>query len=154
MKTFLLSFLLFSFLSFSACINKKINDTSNRLVSSKTCDPSPNESSKAIGSQNLFPGCEQNLGLKEKRKCSDEKMFEFIYNKLTYPLEAKEKEIEGTVAVSFTVEKDGCISNIKVVKDIGGGCGEEALRICELMPDWEGGSATRVQYNIPINFEL
>ena len=58
----------------------------------------------------------------------------------------------------FVVEKDGSLSNIKVLRDIGGGCGAEVLRLVKLMPNWipgrQNGKVVRCQYNLPINFSL
>ena len=56
------------------------------------------------------------------------------------------------------VEKDGSLSNIKVLRDIGGGCGAEVLRLVKLMPNLipgkQNGKVVRCQYNLPINFSL
>ena len=75
-----------------------------------------------------------------------------------YPAEAMEKEIQGRVFVGFVVEKDGSISNVKVLKGIGGGCDEEAVRVISSMPKWkpgkQKGKPVRVNYQIPIVFKL
>lgn len=55
----------------------------------------------------------------------------YIYNNLKFPAEAKEREIQGTVRLSFVVEKDGSISNIVVVNSVGGGCDNEAIRLMQ-----------------------
>jgi protein TonB len=56
------------------------------------------------------------------------------------------------------VEPDGSISNPEIVRDIGAGCGEEALRIVNMMPEWipgrQRGKAVRVQFNLPVRFDL
>lgn len=84
---------------------------------------------------------------------------DFIRQNLKYPAIAKESAIAGKVYVSFTIEKDGSVSNAKVVRDLGGGAGEEALRIVGLMdglwkPGNQRGQAVRTQYNLPISFDL
>ena len=60
--------------------------------------------------------------------------------------------------VTFVIEKDGSIANAKVLRDIGGGCGQEALRVVKSMPKWkpgrQHGNAVRVQFNLPISFNL
>lgn len=55
----------------------------------------------------------------------------YIYSNLKYPAEAKEREIQGTVRLSFTIEKDGSIANIFVVNSVGGGCDNEAIRLMQ-----------------------
>lgn len=110
-----------------------------------------------------FPGCE-NLGgdMKLKKSCADKKMLEFIYKNIKYPNLAKDNGVEGTVVVSFVVEKDGSMTNIQVVRDAGAGLGDEALRIVEKMknspkkwiPGKQGNESVRVQFNLPIRFKL
>lgn len=82
----------------------------------------------------------------------------FITKNLKYPEQAVEEGIEGTVFVTFVVEKDGKISGVRVLRGIGGGCSEEALRVVKSMPNWTPGTqrglAVRVQYNLPIRFKL
>lgn len=82
----------------------------------------------------------------------------FISKNLNYPEQAVEEGIEGVVYVSFVVEKDGKISNTKVLRGIGGGCDEEALRVVQGMPNWtpgkQRGEALRVKYNLPIRYKL
>jgi periplasmic protein TonB len=85
-------------------------------------------------------------------------MYEWLGNNIKYPQVAKENTITGTVIVTFVVEKDGSITDVKVLKDIGGGCGEEALRVVKMMPKWKAGKQNgvpvRVQFNLPIRFTL
>lgn len=82
----------------------------------------------------------------------------FIKRNLVYPEEALNNHIQGRVYVSFCIEKDGNISSIKVLRDIGGGCGAEAVRIVKMMPKWkpakQNGRVVRSQYNMPIQFVL
>ncbi|GAA3926722.1 energy transducer TonB [Hymenobacter algoricola] len=79
-------------------------------------------------------------------------MYEFIDKQLTYPIMARRNRIQGTCIVSFTLNTDGTMSGIKLVKNIGGGCGEEALRITRLLkfnkPDYA------VLTSLPIAFKL
>ena len=87
-----------------------------------------------------------------------EALYKFIQDSLRYPKEALEKKIEGKVYVSFVVEKDGTITNPKILRDIGGGCGKEAVRMVMTMPKWlpgkQGGVPVRIVYNLPIRFVL
>lgn|GEM_PF-4951687 len=88
----------------------------------------------------------------------DEKLHEFIKDNMRYPRKAKRKEIEGTVLISFDVEKDGEITNVQIEKDIGAGCGEEAIRIVKEMPKWNpfkiNGEAVKEKMRLPIIFKL
>ena len=87
--------------------------------------------------------------------CSNKKMKEFISQSLTWP---KNFDGEGSVWVSFMVEKDGSLTNIEVRRDLGGGTREEAIRIILLMPNWIPGTfngrPVRSQYSLPIKFKL
>ncbi len=88
----------------------------------------------------------------------EEALYQFLGSNLSYPDTAKEQNITGKVIVSFVVEKDGRITNAKVIKDIGGGCGAEALRVVNKMPRWkpgkQKGKPVRVQFSLPFVFNL
>jgi len=106
-----------------------------------------------------FAGCDSyDFGSKGKRSCSNDGVISFIANNLVYPTEAKTKEMEGTVFVSFVVEQDGSIADSEILHDIGGGCGEAALAVLAQMPRWEAGQKSgkpvAVKLNLPIHFSL
>jgi len=88
----------------------------------------------------------------------DEARLNFLRNNIKYPQMAREAGIQGTVYVGFTVEKDGSVTQIKIVRGIGGGCDEEAVRVTRLMPKWKAGKQrgkeVRVSYTMPIKFTL
>ena len=88
----------------------------------------------------------------------ERKLMEFIGSNVVYPKEAIDAGIEGKVFVEFYIEKDGTVSDAKVLRGIGYGCDEEALRVIGLMPKWfpgkQRGHAVRVRYTLPINFKL
>lgn len=88
----------------------------------------------------------------------EEARMKYLMENIKYPEEAKKKGIQGRVFVTFVVEKDGKISAVKVLRGIGGGCDEEAVRVISNMPDWtpgkQRGEAVRVQFNTPIHFAL
>ena len=88
----------------------------------------------------------------------DQAMFDFIGKNVKYPQEAKEKEIQGRVFVQFVVEKDGSVSNVEVIRGIGGGCNEEAVRVVKAMPKWEPGKQkgepVRVHFILPFVFKM
>ena len=88
----------------------------------------------------------------------EQAMMKFVADNVKYPQDAIDKEISGRVLVGFVVEKDGSISDVKVVKGIGGGCDEEAVRVVNAMPKWkpgmDKGKPVRVSYMMPITFKL
>jgi protein TonB len=71
---------------------------------------------------------------------------------------ARESSIQGTVYVTFVVERDGSVTDVRVLRGIGGGCDEEAIRVIKAMPKWnpgkQRGKPVRVQFNMPIKFTL
>ncbi|MCF8298966.1 MAG: energy transducer TonB [Saprospiraceae bacterium] len=88
----------------------------------------------------------------------EEARVKFIIENVEYPDLAREKNIQGTVYVSFVVDTDGNVTDVEVLRGIGGGCDEEAVRVIKLMPKWKPGTqrgkAVRVQFNMPIKFTL
>jgi len=82
----------------------------------------------------------------------------YLSQNLTYPEKAKREGIEGTVYVSFVVEVDGTIQGVELLRGIGGGCDEEALRVVRNAPDWEPGrqrdQTVNVRMRVPIKFQL
>ena len=88
----------------------------------------------------------------------DQAMMKFVAENVQYPQEARDKEISGRVMVGFIVEKDGSVNEVKVVKGIGGGCDEEAIRVVKAMPKWkpgkQKGKPVRVHFLLPITFKL
>jgi TonB family protein len=82
----------------------------------------------------------------------------FLRRNIRYPAKAISKKTEGKVIINFIVEKDGTVSKINVLKGIGNGCDEEALRVAKMMPKWkpglQSGLPVRVSFNMPINFQL
>ena len=82
----------------------------------------------------------------------------FLQQNIDYPTMARESGIQGTVYVTFVVEPDGKVSNVQILRGIGGGCDEEAVRVIKAMPRWrpgkQRGKPVRVQFNMPIKFTL
>jgi protein TonB len=82
----------------------------------------------------------------------------YVSEHLKYPEKAKKLRVEGLVLLQFTVEKDGSVSNVEVIRGIGYGCDEEALRVVKAMPAWKPGQQVgkpvRVRYSLPIRFKL
>ncbi len=88
----------------------------------------------------------------------DEPRIKFLRDNIVYPQMAKENNIQGTVYVSFVVNSNGKVIDVKLLRGIGGGCDEEAVRVVKLMPPWnpgkQNGKSVRVQFNMPIRFTL
>lgn len=87
-----------------------------------------------------------------------EALFGYLANNIEYPDMAKDAKVEGKVYITFVVDKTGSVSAVKVLRGIGAGCDEEAIRVVKEMPKWDPGrqrgKAVKVQYNLPINFIL
>lgn len=87
-----------------------------------------------------------------------EALYKYLGENIKYPQLARDNGITGKVYVTFVVERDGSIANPKILRDIGGGCGAEAIRVVKAMPKWtpgkQRGKAVRVQFNLPVNFNL
>lgn len=88
----------------------------------------------------------------------EEALFKYLGKSIKYPAMARDAGIQGIVYVTFVVKEDGTISDVRVLRGIGGGCDDEAIRVVENMPDWkpgkQRGKPVRVQYNLPIRFTL
>jgi len=82
----------------------------------------------------------------------------FIQRNLHYPDRATEEGTQGKVFVSFVIERDGSISDVTLIKGIGGGCDEEAMRVIKKSPRWKPGLQhhipVRVRYTMPLSFML
>lgn len=121
-----------------------------------------NEIFKVVQEMPSFPGCEGITDKAERKACSDKNLYEFLYKHISYPNIARENDISGMVYVQFVVERNGTVSNINIVRDIGAGCGEEAARVVNLMNEmgkkWSPGkqrnNPVRVLYTLPVKFQL
>ena len=100
---------------------------------------------------------------KEQKRCTQSALMKYIYNSFKYPKVAKDNGIEGLILVSFVVNKDGQIDKIKLLKDIGGGCGQVALDVIQKMATdenvkWEAGvqgdKKVNVQFTVPLRLRL
>ncbi|MGB3848804.1 MAG: energy transducer TonB [Tunicatimonas sp.] len=84
--------------------------------------------------------------------------YQYLGESVVYPKQAIRQSVSGKVFVEFVVDKDGSLSQIKVLKGIGAGCDEEALRVIKNSPRWnpgkQRGRAVRVRMVVPISFKL
>lgn len=85
-------------------------------------------------------------------------MRQYLGQQIKYPEAARINEIQGMVIVQFVVNTTGAIERIKVMRDIGGGCGEEAVRVVSEMPKWhpgkQNGKAVNTYFSLPVQFRL
>lgn len=88
----------------------------------------------------------------------DAALFEYLSNHIKYPTIAEENGVQGRVIVTFVVERDGSITDVKVVKSVDPSLDREASRVVKGMPRWipgkQNGSAVRVKYTVPVTFRL
>lgn len=117
---------------------------------------------KIVEDMPQFPGCEEIADKEERAKCAQTKLVEYIGKNLKYPTEARDNKVEGTVVISFVVNKNGDIEMAKIVRSIGAGCEEEALRVVNSMnnmpkkwiPGKQRGKLVNVMYTLPFKFKL
>ena len=85
-------------------------------------------------------------------------LLEYLAKNIKYPVVAEENGVQGRVIVTFVVERDGSITDVKVVKSVDPSLDKEATRVVKSMPKWQpgkqNGSAVRVKYTVPVQFRL
>lgn len=88
----------------------------------------------------------------------DQELLKFMAENTKYPPLARENGLQGIVVITFMVDERGRIDKVSVLRGIGGGCDEEAVRVVKAMPRWtpgrQRGMPVRVQYNLPFRFTL
>ena len=125
-----------------------------KLIPLKEIEVIPITAGKEYEGDDIFTVVEQQpsfIGGEEAR-------IRFLQENIHYPDTARNWGIQGKVFVTFVVEKDGSLSNVRVLRGIGGGCNEEAVRVVKMMPRWipgrQRGEAVRVQFNLPIKYTI
>ncbi len=85
-------------------------------------------------------------------------LMKYLASNIKYPVVAEENGVQGRVIVTFVVEKDGSITDVRVVKSVDPSLDKEAARVVKSMPKWipgkQNGSAVRVKYTVPVTFRL
>ncbi len=88
----------------------------------------------------------------------EEALLQYLVDEVKYPKLAIENGINGAAIVSFVVNKEGAIQDVQLLKDPGGGCGREAVRVVQSMPAWVPGyhddQPIKVRYTLPVKFKL
>jgi len=139
-----LSISLFSVVAYcqSSKADKNIGNESN---SNETTKPNNSDVFVIVEDMPAFPGGED-----ARRR--------FLAENINYPSQARIEGIQGTIYISFIIDTTGIVTSVKVLRGIGGGCDEEAVRVVKLMPKWnpgkQKGKAVRVQFNMPMQFVL
>jgi len=105
-----------------------------------------------------FGNCDASMSKDEYQACSDKAILSFFAKNLKYPTIARENGIEGKVYLKFVINEKGEVTNPIIVRELGGGCSREALRVLKKMPNWKpgrhGGKNVKVYYTIPVHFKL
>lgn len=98
------------------------------------------------------------MDIQPKYPGGDKVLYRFLSNNIQYPVEAQEKNIQGSVVCQFVIEKNGSISDVKVVRSVHPLLDKEAVRVIKLMPKWtpgkQDGEVQRARYTLPISFKL
>lgn len=107
----------------------------------------------------LFEGCNDPLiSAEQQQACSAPQLMKFIRQHIIYPDSAKVHQIEGVVVVQFLVDAQGRVSSAELLRNIGYGCGQEALRIVRMFPDFEpamkDGNPVASKMTLPIRFKI
>ena len=88
----------------------------------------------------------------------EEALYKFLGDNIVHPKEHGYPVVKGTVVVVFDIEKDGSITNARILRDIGEGYGEAVLKVVNAMPKWKPGEVdgkpVRQQFSLPVQFEL
>lgn len=107
--------------------------------------PEPEKIFEVVEQMPSFPG-------------GDKALMDFLQNNVKYPVVAQENGVQGRVVISFVVEKDGSITDVRVVRSVDPSLDKEAARVVKSMPRWipgkQNGAAVRVKYNVPVSFRL
>lgn len=103
----------------------------------------------------IYPGCESE-SINEISICTENKITDFIRKNTIYPKKARQEHIHGRVILSFVVEKDGNVGDIKVIRGVHELLDQEAIRVLESLPQFtpgkQQGKEVRVKYNVPFFF--
>ena len=112
-------------------------------VDSITADT--NKTFKAVDIDPSFPG-----GI--------EKFYRYLVKNQKYPAEARKTDLKGKVFITFVIERDGMLTDIKIVKSLSAETDAEAIRLIKDSPKWkpgiQNGRPVRVQYTLPIPFPI
>ncbi len=125
------------------------DNTKIESITIRTPEPEPEEESEKI-----FTIVEETASPKGGLAA----FYQYVAENIKYPVQAKRMNIQGRVYVEFVIAKDGTLTDVHIVKGIGAGCDEEALRIVQEAPPWnpakQRGKPVRQRYTLPIVFKM
>lgn len=128
-------------------INEVIIDTVTYLKNDNRVDQMP-----------ILKECSSLKNIDKKEECVNTKYLKYIYGNISYPKKAIKYNVEGKAIISFTIDKEGSLENIKVIRGICKEIEEECIRIIKNSPKWspgaKNGKPIKVNFNQPINFRL
>ncbi len=113
--------------------------------------------------KSCLPAAHPGWNLDSLRRCGEMQLLGLLSSNIRYPEEARTQNIQGTVVLTFVVEPaNGRITNINLLKDIGGGCGNEAIRVMKALdeiglrwaPATRSGQPVRIRHTVPLRFKL
>lgn len=135
-------------------VNADVDIDVDANMNTKVAEYVPPEEEDVIPEQHIFMVVEQMPAFPGGQGA----LMKYLAEHIKYPELAKESGIQGRVFINFVVEPDGRIDHVKVLRGIGGGCDEEAVRVVKSMPRWvpgkQRGKPVRVSFNLPVKFAL
>lgn len=133
-----------------------VGDPDGQVVVTGPTGDGPAKRAAAVEDINIYDFV--NLEIQPAFPGGIDKFYAYLSKAIRFPEAAQEANVQGKVFVSFIVEKDGRLTDIKVERKLGYGTDEEAVRVLKSSPKWtpgiQNGSKVRVKYNIPISFSL
>ena len=135
---------------------------SGRMSNDKTTSSIIEDVFNEVEEMPRFPGCESISNENERDICAQNKLMDYIYRNHKYPSDARQKGIEGNCVAEFIIDKKGYITELKLIRDIGSGCGEELIRVITSMnqmkerwiPARQNGNIVNVKYTLPVKFAI
>jgi TonB family protein len=133
-------------------------DVANAAVIEPQDNPKQESKNQAVPDQPDKNGVYIRVEKQPEYNGGNDARIKFLAENIKYPEVAKKSGLQGTVFVTFIVQADGAVTDVKVLRGIGGGCDEEAVRVVKMMPKWtpgqEKGKDVAVKFNLPIKFAL
>lgn len=114
---------------------------------------------KSVDQMPLFEGCQNtSADYEDRKRCSDEKLINFIYQNVKYPASCKASGIEGTVVATIVINTEGIVSRVKIARSVHQDMDQEVLRVIKQLPNWtpglQAGKPVAVELAIPVKFKL
>lgn len=147
-----------------------VEELKDKAIANETVEGDPNAEEEIIAPPVEDNGAGKVVDLPKKEEVftvveqmpsypgGDAELGKFLNRNIRYPAQATRNNVEGIVYVQFVVDPEGKVTNATVIKGIGSGCDDEALRVVNKMPNWkpgkQAGRAVSVKYTLPIKFKI